>query len=1008
MADNQLVITAGLDIPKTVNTIKDDLKKVADQLNSDQALKIACGIDVKNINVKEMQQNLNTVAQKADLKLNIKSTLDREVVTRDIDEIKKSLQLSVSSIGSKTDFRNALKPMLQEFRDAYTAMNTDELEKSFDKIIEFIKKTARESIVLDNTFKELKQNLQDAIAFEGKISIDKPTYGDLKSMYGGATDNVLNQVFGKKNWEHSSSKNRLSHSGFDTVIDSLNKLQGTNIEYNNLAEGIASIYDVISKPVPKGTILDAVPDLQALFDELATGLGLPNGAYDVTNFGQIFSGDEEALKKLSDALEQVKQETIAVAQAAKEVKYPQIAISGNTKDTLVNAKETLNQFFNAEGIDGEANRVKRAIEDTEGELQRFYVQVERGDKSVETLTYALNEQGNAYEYLGKTIREADNSTDFRRKDITTQWDIQTQKLQQFITNAEKAGAASTVLSDDIANLKSKLDSKGDAPAMNAFLDDFDIAKAKLQAFNAEVRKDNAITNFSNKIKKLSADMNAYAATNQRAVESTKKMTNGQTFADEWTRLTALMAKGTNLTDRELRNLTADMAVFKKESKSAGLEGASAFERFANSFKVISTYISANQIINRVIGQIREGITELKEIDNILTEISKTSDRTSESLRRLGENSFDVASNYGRTASDYLLGVQEMSRAGFGELQSEQLAELSLRAQAAGDMTAEMANQYIIATNAAYALAGNEDKLNQVLDSQNYITNHNAVNMENLAQATKIAASQASASGVAIDELTAAVGTMVAVTQQGGDQAGRAFKGILMNIQQVKASAADIGDGGEDITAESLSKYEKATAALGVSLKEVRNGTLQLREPMEVLRDLSEAVRKESEGSIKVANLISAVGGKFRGNQLIALLQNWETYEKMLSEFNSDNAIGSAMDEAEKSANNWAGSINKVKNSWAELTSKFADSDNMISIINSVNAIIQSLSDSATTGALKALSDTFAGAFKAVSLLTEKLGALPTLLTTIAAVNSIRGKGKLLPNMPIYALSLLCA
>lgn len=142
--------------------------------------------------------------------------------------------------------------------------------------------------------------------------------------------------------------------------------------------------------------------------------------------------------------------------------------------------------------------------------------------------------------------------------------------------------------------------------------------------------------------------------------------------------------------------------------------------------------------------------------------------------------------------------------------------------------------------------------------------------------------------------------------------------------------------------------------------------------------------------------------------MIALLENWETYEKMLSEFNSDNAIGSAMNEAEKSANNWAGSINKVKNSWAELTSKFADSDNMISIINSINAIIQSLSDSATTGALRTLSEAFTGVFKAVSFLTDKLGALPTLLTTIATINSIRGKGKLTSNMPIYALSLLCA
>ena len=31
----------------------------------------------------------------------------------------------------------------------------------------------------------------------------------------------------------------------------------------------------------------------------------------------------------------------------------------------------------------------------------------------------------------------------------------------------------------------------------------------------------------------------------------------------------------------------------------------------------------------------------------------------------------------------------------------------------------------------------------------------------------------------------------------------------MNLQQVKGTAEDIGDGGEDITTESLTKYENA-------------------------------------------------------------------------------------------------------------------------------------------------------------------------------------------------------
>lgn len=67
------------------------------------------------------------------------------------------------------------------------------------------------------------------------------------------------------------------------------------------------------------------------------------------------------------------------------------------------------------------------------------------------------------------------------------------------------------------------------------------------------------------------------------------------------------------------------------------------------------------------------------------------------------------------------------------------------------------------------------------------TNRNAVNMTELANATKIAGSQAAQGGVEVDELTAAIGTMMVATQQGGDIAGRAFRSILMNLQQVSGN-----------------------------------------------------------------------------------------------------------------------------------------------------------------------------------------------------------------------------
>ncbi len=188
-----------------------------------------------------------------------------------------------------------------------------------------------------------------------------------------------------------------------------------------------------------------------------------------------------------------------------------------------------------------------------------------------------------------------------------------------------------------------------------------------------------------------------------------------------------------------------------------------------------------------------------------------------------------------------------------------MAELSTLAQSAGDMTSELANQYLIATDAAYKLQGQTEKLNAVLDGQNYITNRNALSMSELADATRVSASQAASAGVAVDQMTAAVGTMIATTRESGDTMGRAFKAILMNVQQVKGTVDE--STGEIIGADDLTKYEKAANDLGVKLKEVKNGYLALRDPMVVLQELSKAYTSLNEDDTRRANLISAIGGK---------------------------------------------------------------------------------------------------------------------------------------------------
>ena len=80
--------------------------------------------------------------------------------------------------------------------------------------------------------------------------------------------------------------------------------------------------------------------------------------------------------------------------------------------------------------------------------------------------------------------------------------------------------------------------------------------------------------------------------------------------------------------------------------------------------------------------------------------------------------------------------------------------------------------------------------------------------------------------------------------------------------------------------------------------------------------------------------------KYRGNQLAALLSNWDTYKKILGDY--QNAQGSAAQEAEKTANSWEGSINRLSNSWTDLVANFADSSEITTVINFLNGIVSSV------------------------------------------------------------------
>lgn len=314
---------------------------------------------------------------------------------------------------------------------------------------------------------------------------------------------------------------------------------------------------------------------------------------------------------------------------------------------------------------------------------------------------------------------------------------------------------------------------------------------------------------------------------------------------------SILEKGVNLNKWN----EIDKAFKKTENKMRGLGklGASLSQQFQQAAESFTQWISVSSGIMFIVHQLKKAVSELKEIDTLITEISKANDKLSSSqLAEISDNSFDVASKYGKKATDYLSAVQESSRAGYKN--AEAIAELSTAIQGAGDVTSDIANKYVIATDKAYGLKGSVEELTKVFDGSNYITNKNAVNMTELAEGMSIVGSTAASFGIEANETTAALGTMIATTQQSGSEMARAFRAVLLNIRQVS-------DEEEGIDAEGLTKYEEACNALGVSLKETRNGVLQTRDAMEVLKELSVKYNQLEEGDLRRTQLLNSVGGK---------------------------------------------------------------------------------------------------------------------------------------------------
>ena len=327
---------------------------------------------------------------------------------------------------------------------------------------------------------------------------------------------------------------------------------------------------------------------------------------------------------------------------------------------------------------------------------------------------------------------------------------------------------------------------------------------------------------------------------------------------------------------------------------------------------------------------------MKNVDSELVVVRKVSDATAEELAVLKDRAYEVGAAYGVAASDYLNAAAEMSRAGYRE-QAGDLAELATKIQLVGDVSQDVANKFLIATDKSYKMNGNFQKLSSTIDKLNEIDNNFATSFEKVADGIGLLAPVAAQAHVSFEKMAAAIGTVTAVTQRSGTESARALRSLYLNI--LRDTKTEIDDG-VTWTVEEINNLQDALRKYAPEVVKAAEATGELINPMEAVGALAKSYKEGLLNEQKLFEIVSGLGGKLRTSQLLALIQNWDMYNQMLEK--TADAAGSADREVSNALDSWEKKLQQLKNTFTQFTTTILDSDEIKGFIDAANMFLKSI------------------------------------------------------------------
>lgn len=335
----------------------------------------------------------------------------------------------------------------------------------------------------------------------------------------------------------------------------------------------------------------------------------------------------------------------------------------------------------------------------------------------------------------------------------------------------------------------------------------------------------------------------------------------------------------------------------------------------------------SSIFNNMTGSIQKAWDYTKNLDSSLNDIRIVTGKSADEMERFAKVANKAAGELGKSTKDYSDAALIYYQQGLSDEEAQERANITLKtSNVTGQSTSDVSEQLTAVWN-GYKVQTQEAEM--YIDKLAAVAASTASDLEELSTGMGKVASAAAMMGVDIDQLNATLATVVSVTRQAPESVGTAFKTIYARMGDIEA--------GLD-TETTLDSYtEKVKEISGIN---VLNFNGQLRDMGEIIEEVGN--KWSSFSREQQVALSQAMAGTRQYNNLLALFDNWDMYEKAVD--TSKNSLGTLQQQQDIYMDSTEAHLEKLDAAWERVWNSMVDADSTNGLIDVLTALTNGMAN----------------------------------------------------------------